>query len=120
MTPVKRPTHTELGSLTQSPVLFAHLDRMAPVMGTDSPHRDRIARVIPVKRTTGFGEPVIGVTPCWPGDVMLYYVHRHPVMRTVTHIMRMLLPYAYHHRDRPGGPCNDRSHIYEDAVTCIV
>ena len=47
--PVKRQTRTGLDTVTRLPVLFAHLDRMAPVMETDHPHQDRIARVIPVK-----------------------------------------------------------------------
>ena len=65
VTPMKRSTHIGLVLVTRSPVLFTHLDRMAPMMETDRPYQDRIARVTPVKRPTrtgpGFGHPVIDV-----------------------------------------------------------
>ena len=61
-TPVSKPTHTRLDSVTRS-VLFSHLDRMAPMMETDRSRRSRLGRETPMIRPTHTGLDLATLSP---------------------------------------------------------
>ena len=60
---VGRTIRIGLDPVARSPVLAAHLDRMAPVIAADHPHWEPIARVTPLNRPTRTGPVSVNRSP---------------------------------------------------------